>query len=175
MGRFRAAFVLVLTCSVPAMAAELPTRKAGLWEVKTTNNGRTVSIQQCVDAKTDEAMQASVASAPQRGCAKRDVQKSGDTTTIDSTCTVAGKTVTRHMVITGSFDSGYTMTITAQGDGIPVPRNTNMTAKWVGGCAADQKPGDVIMPNGTKINMLDAQKRAGQLGAPLPPATSPAR
>jgi hypothetical protein len=93
------------------------------------------------------------------------VQKSGDTTTIDSVCTVAGKTLTAHVVITGSFDSGYTMVITSQSDALPAPRTTTMSAKWLGPCAADQKPGDMIMPNGMKMNLLDMQKSMGQPGA----------
>ena len=28
-----------------------------------------------------------------------------------------------------------------------------MNAKWLGPCAADQKPGDMIMPNGMKLNI----------------------
>jgi Protein of unknown function (DUF3617) len=175
MERFGAAFVVAFIYAVPAMAAELPPRKAGLWEMTTTSNGRTMPIKQCLDAATDQAMQENAGLTPERSCSKRDVQKSGDTTTVDSVCTIAGKTLTHHMVITGSFDSGYTMTMTSQGDGIPAARTMTIAAKWVGPCAADQKPGDMIMPNGTKINLVDMQKRAGSLGAPVPPAASPPR
>jgi hypothetical protein len=177
MGRSGMAFVIVLTCAVPASAsaADLPARKAGLWEMTTTTNGRTMPIKQCIDAATDQAMQANTSQSSQRTCSKRDIKKSGDTTTVDSVCTAAGKTLTHHMVITGSFDSGYTMTITTEGDGIPVARNITIAAKWTGPCAADQKPGDMIMQNGTKINLVDMQKRAGPPGAPPPQAASPAR
>ena len=174
MGRFGATFVVVLTYAIPALAAELPVRKAGLWEMTTTSSGRTVPIKQCVDAATDQAMQENAGPTPQRSCSKRDEQKSGDTTTVDSVCTIAGKTLTHHMVITGSFDSAYTMTITTQGDGIPAARNITIVAKWVGPCAADQKPGDMIMQNGTKINLVEIQKRVPS-GVPLPPAASPAK
>jgi len=172
MGRVGTALLLVVAGVVSVSAAELPTRKAGLWEIKTTASaGRSIQIQQCVDAKTDQAMQAHVGSAAaQRDCSKRDVQKSGATTTIDSVCTVAGKTLTAHMVITGSFDSDYTMVITSQSDALPAPRTTTMSAKWLGPCAADQKPGDMIMPNGMKMNLLDMQKGMGQPGgAGAPP------
>jgi hypothetical protein len=36
-----------------------------------------------------------------------------------------------------------------------------MAAKWLGPCKSDQRPGDMIMANGTKINVLDMQKRGG--------------
>jgi hypothetical protein len=172
MKRFGPAFFLVLICAAPAFAAvDFPPRKAGLWQMNTvTSNGHTVSMQECVDAQTDQAMQSRFASAPQRNCPKRDVQKSGDTITIDAVCTVAGNTTSHHMVITGNFDSGYTVTMTNQVQGSPAPRTVNMTAKWLGPCAAGQRPGDMILPNGKTINILDMQKMMpGAFGAPPPP------
>jgi hypothetical protein len=44
-----------------------------------------------------------------------------------------------------------------------------MAAKWIGPCAADQKPGDMIMANGTKINIMDAQKFGAPAGIRPPP------
>ena len=165
MNRFVGALLLILAGAAPVFAAELPPRRAGLWEMKTTvSSGRTISMQQCVDAKTDEVMQATSAASAQRDCSKRDVQKSGNTITIDSVCTMAGKPRTAHTVITGSFDSGYTMAITSQTDG--APRTINIEAKWLGPCAADQKPGDTVMPNGAKMNVLDMKKDA-------PPSATP--
>jgi hypothetical protein len=173
MGRFRAAAFLILAGALPALAAELPGRKAGLWEVNTNmagRNGRGVTIQQCIDASTDQMMQSSAGPFAQAACSKRDVQKSGNTVTIDSTCTLAGKTATAHAVITGSFDSAYTMTVTSQSDALPGGKMTmTMAAKWLGPCTADQKPGDMIMGNGVKMNILELQKRAPSQGVPLPP------
>ena len=72
-------------------------------------------------------------------------------------------------IVTGSFDSAYTMTVTSQSEAAP---NYNMTmtmaAKWLGPCAADQKPGDMIMGNGLKMNILEMQKRGLSQGVPLP-------
>jgi hypothetical protein len=170
--------LLITLVAMPALAAEMPARKAGLWEITTSAGaGNGVAIRQCIDAATDQMMQSRAGTGPAPGtgpgagtppCSKRDVQKTGDTVTIDSTCTVAGRTVNTHAVVTGSFDSAYTMTVTSQGDGIPAGAGTmTMSAKWLGPCAADQRPGDMIMPNGMKINILDLQKR-GSPGAPPP-------
>jgi hypothetical protein len=41
-----------------------------------------------------------------------------------------------------------------------------MEAKWLGPCAADQKPGDVIMSNGVKINIPEMQKHSLSPGSP---------
>ncbi len=165
----KALFILVLGVTA-ASAAELPPRKAGLWIVSmNTPDGHAVSMQQCTDAKTDAALQSMSGSMVQRACSKRDVQRSGDTITLDSVCTIAGKTRTTHAVITGSFDSNYTMMLTSQGEGAPT-RSTTMTAKWSGPCAAGQKPGDVIMANGFKMNILDMKNGLGQPGMPGPPS-----
>jgi hypothetical protein len=135
-----------------------------------------MAIRQCIDAATDQTLQSQIGGGPGPGagaprqCSKHDVQKSGNTITIDSTCTTPRGTVTSHVVLTGSFDSAYTMTVTSQGTGIPNGgHTTTVSVKWLGPCAADQKPGDMILPNGMKVNILDMQKR----GAPgmMPPPT----
>jgi len=38
-----------------------------------------------------------------------------------------------------------------------------ITAKWLGPCAAGDKPGDVIMSNGVKMNVIDLQKARNTL------------
>jgi Protein of unknown function (DUF3617) len=164
-----AIFIASIIGSTSAFAAELPSRKAGLWEIKTSSDNAKMpgqTIKQCIDAATDRAMQSGA--YMQNACPKRDVQRSGNTITIDSTCTIRGKTTNAHSVITGSFDSAYTMTVTSEGEGAKT--TMTMAAKWLGPCTGDQKPGDMIMANGTKINIIDMQKR-GQPGTPgAPPA-----
>ena len=153
--------LLIALFAIPAAAAEMPSRKAGLWEIKMEGaNG--LAMRQCVDATTDQALMARVGSRPDMACSKRDVQKSGDTVTVDSSCTIAGRSVNSHVVMSGNFDSAYKTTVTTS-DG----RTITTTVTWLGACAADQKPGDTIMPNGMKINILDIQKR-GMPGAPPP-------
>jgi hypothetical protein len=116
-----------------------------------------ITMKQCIDASTDQVMQ-SHASSSGASCSKRDVQKSATGMTIDSVCTVAGKTTTSHIVVSGSFESNYTMTITSEGGSLPAARTITLEAKWLGPCAADQKPGDMIMSNGVKMNIVDMQK-----------------
>jgi hypothetical protein len=165
--------VLVLAGVLPVLAAELPSRKAGLWEVRTSfesGNGAGLAVQQCIDASTDQMMQSSAGPLGRAACSRRDVKKAGDAVTIDSTCTLAGKTATSHAVIAGSFDNAYTMTVTSQSDALPGGKMAmTVVAKWLGPCAADQRPGDLIMGNGVKMNIPDMQRRAPSQGVPLPP------
>jgi len=157
---------------MPALAAELPSRKPGLWEIKMNFESRNIpgqTMQQCIDASTDQMMQSGVGASGQNTCSKRDVQRSADSITIDSICTVGGKATGSHAVITGSFDSAYTMTVTSDSAAAPGGKSTiTMAAKWLGPCTADQKPGDMIMANGTKINVLDMQKKGGKANPSRP-------
>jgi hypothetical protein len=106
-------------------------------------------------------MQSSQGALAQGACSKRDVLRSNNTIAVDSTCTFGGKPLISHMVITGSFDGDYTMTMTMEGDALPGgKKTTTTTTKWLGACAVDQKRGDIILDDGVKMNILDTQKRA---------------
>jgi hypothetical protein len=164
--------ILVLTAAVPVLAAELPSRKPGLWQIKTSvgsNSAPARIILQCIDAATDQMMQSSAGPFAPEVCPKRDLQRSENSFTIDSTCAIGGKTATAQAVVVGSFDSAYTMTVTSQSEDIPGGKMTmTMEAKWLGPCAADQKPGDIIMSNGVKINVPEMEKRSILPDVPQP-------
>jgi hypothetical protein len=162
--------ILLLQCTAPAGAADELSRKPGLWEVKTSidnTNAPTRVVRQCIDAATDQMLQSVAGPFNPAACENRDVQRAAETTTIDFKCTVAGKPAAAHSVVTGSLDSAYTMTVTAQSDSLPTGKMVmTMDGKWLSACAADQKPGDVILSNGMKINILEIQKRSN---SPAPP------
>jgi len=172
---FAATAVLV---AAPATAQDMPTRKAGLWEIKMGGGPQGgVTMQQCTDAATDKALTSSAGAAGQQDCSKRDIKKTSSGMVIDSVCTIAGRSINSHIEVTGSFDSAYTMTISsdaggARPAGVPGQITVTMDAKWLGACKADQRPGDMIMPGGMKINVTDMQRlRGGAPGAPggVPP------
>jgi hypothetical protein len=152
---------LGLLLLAPASATDAPARKPGLWEIKTTigDRGRPVTVQQCIDAATDQMLQSSAGPFSAPLCSSREVKASDAGMTIDSHCGFNGKPASAHADITGSFDSAYTMTVTAEGDDLPAAKMT-MEGKWLGACSAGQQPGDVIMANGVKVNIPELQKRA---------------
>lgn len=173
MRSIEAIALLVLIGMVPASAVELPSRKPGLWQVKTSIEGNHAPdrvIQQCIDTATDQMMQSSAGPFAPAACPERHVQRSDNSITIDSICTVDGKAATAHSVVTGSFDSAYTMTVTSRSPDIPGGKMVmTMEAKWLGSCLADQKSGDIVLDNGVKINILEMQKRSTSPSIPLPP------
>jgi hypothetical protein len=158
VGRISIAFsVFVVFSTASASAGDLPVRKAGLWEI-TIAGPHSIKVRQCSDAATDHAMAQAGIGLP-GDCPTHDVQESGSGITIDSVCKSAGRTTTSHIVITGSLSSKYTMTMTSQAPGASVRGPMTLYAEWLGPCRADQKPGDVIMPDGTKVNVLRAAGR----------------
>jgi len=159
---------LCLIAATPVCALDLPARKAGLWEVKMTFEGRNLPpqvIEQCIDAATDKMMSSFGGNLRQDMCSKQDVQKVGSTLVVDSVCQMGSITMNSHGVITGDFNSGYTvkMTSTRSGGpampGAPADGKSDMTieAKWLSACKSDQKPGDMIMADGRKVNIVDMQ------------------
>lgn len=162
-----AAFSLI--AAAPAFALEMPPRKAGLWELKVEFEGRKLpatSMKQCTDAASDKVMNSTFGGSVQQACSKQDVTKTATGMVVDSICEFgAGKTTT-HAVITGSFDSAYTVEVQSKREGgpavpgMPAGGESHMTisAKWLGPCTSGQRPGDVVMGNGMTMNMLDMQK-----------------
>jgi hypothetical protein len=75
MNRSGTVLFVVVALAMPAAAADMPSRKAGLWEITTHVANRPMTMQQCIDAATDQAMQ-SHASPSGTNCSKREVQKS---------------------------------------------------------------------------------------------------
>ena len=166
MCRNPAIAALMLLTVTPAFALDMPARKPGLWELKMDFAGRKVPAQvmkQCVDAASDKLMNSNFGGPAQEACSKQDVSKAGDTMTVDSVCKFGDATTTTHAVVTGSFDSAYTVDVTSTREGgrpmpgMPAGGSSHMTiaAKWLSPCAAGQRPGDIIMSNGMTMNVLD--------------------
>ncbi|MGJ4952325.1 DUF3617 domain-containing protein [Bradyrhizobium sp. HKCCYLS20291] len=154
----------MLGVTASAAALELPVRKAGLWELKMIRSGGQLpemTMQHCTDETTDKDMNNMASPMAQQVCSKQDIQKTATGYVSDSVCSFGGMSTTSHADITGDFNSAYTVKTTSkiQG-GAAGTKDTAMTieAKWLGACKADQKPGDIVMPGGMKMNVKDMAK-----------------
>jgi hypothetical protein len=168
--RIAPALVLVLAVvAVPSQAVDLPKRKSGLWEMNSIREGAPKDrpgmgpVQMCIDEKTDDLSRQMGESASKDMCSKRDLRREGDRIVSDSVCKFGETTATSHSVISGRFDSIYEVDVRTRFDPPMMgmtESHTTIKARWVGPCAAGQRPGDVIMPNGMKMNMFDAESAA---------------
>ena len=148
-----------------ALAVEMPIRKAGLWEMKVVRTGSAtpeMTMQHCTDESTDKDMSSTFSPMAKEMCSKQDIQKTATGYVSDSVCNVGAMSITSHSDIVGDFSSAYTVKSSSHHEGGPasVPRDSTTTveAKWLGACKPDQKPGDIVMPGGLKMNVKDMEK-----------------
>jgi hypothetical protein len=149
----------------PAAAAELPLRKAGLWEIKIKLTGGaapTAVMKHCTDETTDRQMSTMFNPLAPQPCPNNDIQKQADRTTVDSVCRTDNRSVTLHSDITGGFTTSYkvvTETKTQEEpDSEPTVTNMTLEGRYLGACKSDQKPGDVVMAGGLRVNVKSMDK-----------------
>ncbi len=172
----RRLLLFCLGCCMPALVAaasanaeDLPVRKAGLWEMKLVRVGSALpemTMQHCTDATTDKDMNNMVSPMAKQICSKQEVQKTATGYISDSVCSLAGASLTSHSDIVGDFASAYSVTTVSHSDKGPASlrdSTTKIEAKWLGDCKPGQKPGDIVMPGGFKLNVKDAEKLKGLL------------
>jgi hypothetical protein len=164
--------ILVVACAsvaAPAFALDMPARKPGLWQLTMTFEQPKLPshvVEQCTDAATDKLLNGNFGGSVQQNCQKQEAHRAGATLVVDSVCSFGGATSTTHAVVNGNFNSAYTVkVVTRREGGRPMPgvgqhgeMHMAVAAKWLGPCAKGQRPGDMIMGNGMKMNVLDLQK-----------------
>jgi len=155
-------FTLACAAAMPAMAIDYPARKPGLWEIQTGDGtaakGASQTIQQCIDAASDKALRDMGQGMGKDTCSKQELRNEDGKLVIDSVCKIGSTTATSHAVMSGDFSSAYRMEskstysppLMGRAEGSAV-----IEAKWIGPCKAGQKPGDMIMSNGMKMNVLE--------------------
>ena len=154
------ALLIWLGAMQPASAAELPIRKAGQWEIKIKLTGGaapTAVMKHCTDETTDRQMSTMFNPLAQLPCPNNDIQKHPDRYTVDSVCRTDNKSVTLHSDVTGDFTTSYkvvTETKTQEEpDSEPAVTNMTLEGRYLGACKSDQKPGDVVMAGGLRVNV----------------------
>jgi hypothetical protein len=142
-----------------ALAIDLPKRKSGLWDIKisrASSNHPPQAMQMCIDQKTDNMALQMAETIGKQACSKQSIRREGSKIVGDSVCQIGETTATSHSVFSGAFDQSYRGEIRSKYDPPLMGKSENLTvieARWTGPCKADQKPGDMIMPNGMKVNI----------------------
>jgi hypothetical protein len=146
-----------------AGALDLPKRKSGLWDIRISRaSSQPQTIQMCIDQKTDNMAQQMGESVARQACSKQQIRREGNKILGDSVCKIGETTATSHTVFSGEFDRAYHGEIRTKYSPALMGKSESVTlidAKWTGPCQADQKPGDMIMPNGMKINIHEMQQQ----------------
>lgn len=155
-----------LALPLAAQALDMPKRKSGLWEIKTSGEGMPgQTIQQCVDAASDQLLAQRAGGMGKQQCSKNDVSKQGNKMVVDSVCKFGQTTSTTHAEFSGDFESAYKADMATKFDPPLMGRatsNSTIEARWTGPCKPGQKPGDMIMPGMGNINLNDMLKNLPQ-------------
>jgi hypothetical protein len=158
------AFSVSLGGVTAAGAAELPLRKPGLWEIKIKLTGGvapTAMMRHCTDETTDREMSTLFNPLAPQPCKQSAVQKQGDTYTIEATCRADDKSVSLSSDVSGDFVTSYKVVTDTRTrsdpDSEPAVSSMTLEGKYVGSCEPGQKPGDVMMAGGMKVNVKDIE------------------
>ena len=150
------ATAVAASLSLAVSATDIPKRKSGLWEIKTTSDaagtGRPTSMQMCIDQATDDLLRGLGST---QDCSKNELKRNGDRIQTESVCKVMGTTTVSHGLFQGDFSAAYQGEVTTTYDppmmGMKQGK-TRIEAKWLSACKAGMTPGDMVLPDGRIIN-----------------------
>ncbi len=177
-----AATFTLLSIAESALALDLRTRKAGLWEVTLSMEGgeapgesnKPQTMKQCIDKETDAKMQQTGTEMVEKmggKCTKNTLTKTAAGFEGVADCKFAGTHMVSKSTFTGDFQTSYTGHVDATYNPPLMGQSsarTTISGKWLGECEAGMVAGDMVMENGMKMNMNDI----GKLGAKVKDAES---
>lgn len=139
----------VALAALPAQSLELPKRKPGLWEIKTTSEGAPpLVMQQCTDEAFEAQMQKTALEFAKM-CSKNDMKREGNTITGNAECKVGSINTTTRTLATGDFTSAYKVVVNMTYSPAMMGKssdNSVIEARWLGACAPGQKAGMPTIP-----------------------------
>lgn len=158
--------LLAAALCAPASVDAHPKRRAGLWEVRSTNADSLglPPTRFCVGERTDsERAHLDRSPGPRGSCSLGEFVRSGDAWVAESVCREGKSTVTSRAVASGDFENEYRIdTIVQHAAAGARPREDReaVVARWLGPCEPGQRPGDLVVPGMGTLNMDDGTFRA---------------
>ena len=142
-----------------AAAVDFPTLKAGLWESQVAREGgpqKAAPMKMCTDASLQKEMMDAGMGQMKELCAKNEIRREGNRMYGSAECRFGESTMKSTSVTTFTGDTAYHIDIKATYDPPLAGKasgNTAIDAKWIGPCPAGMQAGDVLLPDGRKVNM----------------------
>lgn len=145
-----------------APPAAAPARKPGLWEQRVSTEGMVQVSRICIDEALEKRIGWWGQQATADACEKNQVTRRADGGwQFSSVCDMGtgGKTTTSG-VATGDFDTRYLVEAESSTVGAEAPqmngvRKVIIESAWQGPCPEGFKPGDMELPGGIRINLLE--------------------
>lgn len=154
--------------------AKLPLRKAGLWEVTVQSHSPAglagarqppQTVLQCTNNRVESIMLLAILPG-QENCQEARVidrpkgkMKGYGITTV---CRVHDQQINAQVTLQGDLSSVYSGTYSIDYPSAPQMNSgvVNFQGRWLGGCKPKQKPGDMVLPNGATVNVVNDIERA---------------
>jgi hypothetical protein len=143
-------------------AAELPVRKAGVWELKTVMDEGAGPHEQmfkmCIDKDMELQTMRSSLMEHRENCSSYEIKHQNDATTVDADCVFNQANIQSRTEMSGDFQTAFQIKIesttvqtarTAQSR--PVKRTIMQTGNYLGADCGDLKPGEAMGQDGTKV------------------------
>lgn len=154
--------------------ADLPARRAGLWEVTIQAHapsgagGRVqpaMTVLQCTDAKAERIVPLFLLPA-REGCQRITVKKNaaGGSHEVSTVCQTHGQRIDMQLTLRGDMQARYHGTYRIQHPATP-SNNTGpvpFEGRWLGRCKPGQRAGDMVLPNGITVNTVDDASHASE-------------
>lgn len=161
---FRHALIAAAVCaSFHAVAQDMPKMKPGLWETTSSSTGpkgapaQTSKTSMCInDAVQKDMMEFSKSMGAQ--CTKNTIRRDGNKYIGEAECNFGGSTMKSQSTTTFTGDTAYRVESRATFSppmGGMSESSTTQEAKHAGACPAGMKPGDMTMPGGRTMNIID--------------------
>lgn len=145
--------------------ADLPLRKAGLWEVHTSidegQGARNQRLTMCIGEQMERDSVRASTMENRSGCSKYEIKKSSDETTVDAFCVYDERQVTNHTEMRGDFKTAFSVKVVSTtagkapraqgGQPVNVHRTIVQEGKYLGESCGELKAGEATTTDGHKV------------------------
>jgi hypothetical protein len=155
--------------AIAAPPAAIPPLRPGLWEATTVSAGRPqprpAMTRMCLDQQTQRHVLDQLTLAMPRMCSRNQAAMRGGRFVTDSSCTFGASTIEGRTETTFFRDTGYRTEVVGRvgptGQAAPIQKAV-IDARYAGTCPKGMKPGDMVLPNGLTLNLVQMSAMLGR-------------
>ncbi|MGE3228594.1 MAG: DUF3617 domain-containing protein [Hyphomicrobium sp.] len=156
-----AGLVTLQGAAASAGDAQLPLRKAGLWELSTTMDEglgpKDQTLTLCIDADMERTTATASDVEHSKQCSKYEIRREGEGTVVDMSCQYASRHVASRTEMSGDFNTSFEVKIESTTSGeqneqtVSVKRTIVQKGRYLGESCGDLVGGEAKGPDGSRI------------------------
>jgi hypothetical protein len=147
----------------------IPPLRPGLWEATTVSAGRPqrppAVTRLCLDRQTQRRVLDQLTFAMPLMCSRNELAMRGGRFVTDSSCRFGASTIEGRTETTFYRDTGYRMEVVGHvgptGQFAPMQKAV-IDGRYAGSCPKGMKPGDMVLPNGLTLNLVQMSAMLGR-------------